>query len=124
AAAHDQRVRDGDFEAAICRRFPGGRFGPIKYFGKDSPIGYHNHGLVALLEQAQATVNPDEIDRIYRETWPIFQADLPMTFLPMGGTMGGASTVAHRRVRGLSGPCQADPTGCMEELWLEDGSPR
>ena len=116
--AHDQRVRDGDFEAAIFRRFPGGRFGPIKYFGKDSPVGYHNARLVALLEQAQGTINPDEIDRIYRETWPVFQADQPMTFLPTGL----ASTVAHRRVRGLSGPCQADPTGCMEELWLEDGS--
>lgn len=40
-----------------------------------------------------------------------------MTFLLPGG---GLSTVAHRRVRGLDGPCQADPTGCMEELWLED----
>ena len=116
ATAHDQRVKNGDFEAAIYRRFPGGRFGPIEYFGKDSPIGYHNPRLVALLEQAQATMNPDEIDRIYRETWPIFQADLPMTFHPVAG----ASTVAHRRVRGLSGPCQ-DPTECMEELWLEDG---
>ncbi len=114
--AHDQRVRDGDFEAAIFRRFPGGRFGPIEYFGNDSPIGYHNPRLVALLDQAQATINPDEIDRIYRETWPIFQADQPMTFLPWGG----ADTVAHRRVRGLSGPCQADPTGCMEDLWLEN----
>ncbi|MGH2360188.1 MAG: ABC transporter substrate-binding protein, partial [bacterium] len=120
ADAHDQRVRVGDFEAAIFRRFPGGRFGPITYFGKDSPIGYHNARLVALLEQAQATINPDEIDRIYRETWPIFQADQPMTLLPRGG----ASTVAHRRVRGLSGPCQADPTGCMGDLWLEDRSGR
>ncbi len=117
AGAHDQRVRDGDFEAAIFRRFPGGRFGPIEYFGKDSPISYHNPRLVALLEQAEATVNPDEIDRIYRETWPIFQADQPMTFHPVAG----ASTVAHRRVRGLSGLCQ-DPTECMENLWLEEES--
>ena len=115
-SAHGQRVRDGDFEAAIFRRFPGGRFGPIEYFGKDSPIGYHNARLVALLELAQDTFNPDEIDRIYRETWPIFQADQPMTFLPRGG----ASTVAHRRVRGISGACEGDPTECMEDLWLED----
>ncbi|HUP01183.1 MAG TPA: ABC transporter substrate-binding protein [Gemmatimonadota bacterium] len=120
AAAHDERVRDGDFEAAIFRRFPGGRFGPIKYFGKDSPIGYHNPQLVALLEHAQRTIDPDEVDRLYRETWPIFQADQPMTFHPVPGM----STVAHRRVRGLSGPCQADPTECMEELWLEDRSDR
>jgi peptide/nickel transport system substrate-binding protein len=117
ATAHDQRVRDGDFEAAIFRRFPGGRFGPTKYFGKGSPIGYHNPRLVALFEQAQTAINPDEIDRIYRETWPIFQADQPMTFLLPGGI---GSTVATRRVHGLSGPCQADPTGCMEKLWLED----
>lgn len=99
----------------MFRRFPGGRFGPIQYFGKNSPIGYHNPRLVALLEQAEATVNPDEIDRIYRETWPIFQADQPMTFHPSAG----ASTVAHRRVHGLSGLCQ-DPTECIERLWLEE----
>lgn len=112
------RITAGDFDAAIFRRFPGGRFGPITYFGKDSPIGYHNPRLVALLEEAEATVNPDEIDRIYRETWPIFQADLPMTFIQPAV----ASTVAHRRVRGLSGPWCIDPTGCMEDLWLEDTS--
>ena len=47
---------------------------------------------------------------------PIFQADLPMTFLDPYVEI----TVAHRRVRGLSSPYRADPTENMDDLWLED----
>ncbi len=75
-----------------------------------------NPRVIELLERAGATMNPDEIDRIYREIWPIFQADLPITGLyPTLWT-----TVAHRRVRGLSSPYRADPGWYMDELWLEE----
>ena len=81
-----------------------------------SPIGYLNPKVTALLKQLRVTFNPNEEDRIYRALWPIFQADLPITFLyPLV-----EPTVAHRRVRGLSSPWRADPVWHMEDLWLED----
>ncbi len=72
--------------------------------------------IIELLKAAQATMNPDEIDRIYRELWPIFQADLPIT----GIHPWVYTTVAHRRVRGLSTPHRASPFHGIDDLWLED----
>ena len=44
------------------------------------------------------------------------QTDLPMTFVcPLVET-----TIAHRRVRGLSSPYRTEPVQHMEDLWLED----
>ncbi len=61
-------------------------------------------------------MNPDEIDRIYRELWPIFQADLPITGIyPLIHT-----TVAHRRIRGLSTPYRASLFQAIDEVWLEN----
>ena len=61
-------------------------------------------------------MNPDEYDRIYRELWPIFQADVPARFL----FQYNDGTAAHRRLRALSSPYWADPVEHMEDLWLED----
>jgi len=116
--AERQRVRAGDFDAAIVIMPEDGPFGPLAFFGENSLIGYNNPTVIALLNKAQATANPQEIDRIHRELAPIFQADLPMTFLyPAVYT-----TVAHRRVRGLSSPWRVDPVRYMEDLWLEEES--
>ncbi len=114
-----QRVRAGAFDAAIVIMSSGeGPFGDLAFFGEGSLIGYANPKVIDLLNQAQATVNPDEEDRIYRELTPIFQADLPVTFL----YPSVYATVAHRRVRGLSSPYRVEPfRGFMDELWLEDG---
>ncbi len=111
-----QRVKTGDFEAAISIIFPAGLVGQLAFFTENPLMGYTNPKFVALLQQAGETMSPDDINRIYRELWPIFQADLPMTLLcPFAST-----TVVHRRIRGLSGPYWADPVSHMEELWLED----
>lgn len=64
-------------------------------------------------------MDPDEIDRTYRELAPIFQAELPVTFL----APSVVTTIAHRRLRGLSGPFRASPVLHMDELWLERGVP-
>ncbi len=115
APAARARFRVGEFEAAIYTNNLSERGRPDLY-GEDSPFGYANPTVIDLLKGAQATMNPDEIDRIYRELWPIFQAELPATFLfPLVYT-----TVAHRRVRGLSTPYRAQPFHFMEHLWLED----
>ena len=61
-------------------------------------------------------MDPDEYDRIYKELWPIFQADWPATFL----FHASYATVADQRIRGLSTPWHADPVQYMDDLWLDD----
>ena len=74
-----------------------------------------NPRVVELLQVAAVTMNPQEIDSIYRQLQPVFHADLPFTGLyPTLWT-----SVTHRRLRGLSTPYRADPAWYMEELWIE-----
>ncbi|HYN81781.1 MAG TPA: peptide ABC transporter substrate-binding protein [Gemmatimonadaceae bacterium] len=117
-----RRIRAGEFDAAI-RTFDNelsGNFGQLKMFGLGSPIGYRNPRVRELLETAGRTLHPDSLDAIYRSLMPIFQADVPMTFL-YPGVMHAA---ARRRVRGLSSPYRAEPTVWMEHLWLERSTSR
>ncbi len=113
-----RRIRTGKFDATI-RTFGndlGGNFGQLKMFGRESPIGYENPRVWELLDAARGTHHPDSLDAIYRRLMPIFQADLPMTFL----YPGVLHVAARRRVRGLSSPDRAEPTVWMQHLWLED----
>ncbi len=109
------RFEEGEFEAALWTNELSMR-GQFDLYGEGSPFGYTNPRVIDLIKKAEATMNPDEHDRIYRALWPIFQEELPVTFLyPLVYT-----TVAHRRVRGLSTPYRAQPFHFMEHLWLED----
>ncbi len=109
------RMRATNFEAAIFDR-------PLEELGRyfadvqRSPIGYDNPKVSALFKELGATFNPDEEDRIYRALWPMFQADVPVTYL----FLEMSATVANRRVRGLSSPYWVDPVWHMENLWLEE----
>src|SRR5579863_1696633 len=113
------RVMAGDFEAAVTVITEGGPPGPLRFFGRSGYLGYDNPQVAGLLEQAQNTVSPEKLDRIYRELWAPFQSDLPATLLyPAVYT-----TVAHRRVRGLKSPYRVDPLrGNTEFLWLDNRS--
>ncbi len=114
--AERHRVLSGDFEAATFEIFPYGTFSHLAFFGETNPLGYHNSQVAELLNRAAATMDPVEIDRIYRQWWSLFQLDMPATFLyPAVYT-----TVASPRVRGLSSPYRAEPVWYMEDLWLED----
>lgn len=87
-----------------------------KYFGADSPLGYNNPEVIRLIDQAVATADPNEEDRIYRELMRIFRVEQPITYvLPLTLTY-----VVHRRVQGLSTPFRADPLKIMGDLWLKD----
>jgi peptide/nickel transport system substrate-binding protein len=111
-----ERVRAGDFDAAILPVFPAGGLSHSVYFGDESVLGYHNPTVSRLLSEAETTLSPVELDRIYAELMPIFLDDQPMTVLfPEVRT-----TVAHRSVRGLSSPYGAEPTWHAGELWLQD----
>jgi peptide/nickel transport system substrate-binding protein len=111
------RVREGEFEAALTFiwTYPG-MLGRRFRFGKGSPIGYRNAQVVQLIDRANVTRDPDELDRICRELTEIFRADVPVTWLfPSIRTF-----FVHRRIQGLSSPWRADPVKHMEDLWIEE----
>ncbi len=120
AGTQAAQIKSGDFDAAITivNEDVSGPFGQIAFFGEGSLISYHNPRVATLLKRAAAVFDPEESNRIYSELVSIFQNDLPATFLyPLVRT-----TVAHRRVRGMSSPYREDPVWYMEELWLEEES--
>jgi ABC-type transport system substrate-binding protein len=113
-----QRVTASQFEAAlfVANSSLDSPMGVLPFFGEESFIGYTNRDVIVLLNELQSTIDPNEIDRIHRQLAPIFEADLPVTFLyPNIGT-----SVASRRVQGLSTPFRADPVRYMDELWIEE----
>jgi peptide/nickel transport system substrate-binding protein len=113
-----ERVTGSQFEAAlfVANASLDSPMGVLPFFGEESFIGYANRDVIALLSELTRTIAPDEIDRIHRELAPIFEADLPVTYL----YPNVETSVASRRVRGLSTPFRADPLRYMDELWIEE----
>lgn len=114
-----QRLRARAFEAAIAQAWLGSY--TQKWGAVDSPLGYRNPAVVALMNRLLVTADPEGVDNIHRELTTIFRADLPATYLfPYVFTV-----IANRRIRGLNSPWRADPAAHMEDLWLDDrGSAR
>ncbi|MFQ5902764.1 MAG: ABC transporter substrate-binding protein, partial [Candidatus Binatia bacterium] len=109
------RLRTGDFEA-VFHRFFNETSGHLRTFGENSPLGYSNPRLIALLETAKITIDPDARDQLYQDIMKIFQEDMPLTFLfPQIQTF-----IAHRRLRGLQNPFWGGDLRHIEDLWLED----
>ncbi len=111
-----QRQRAKPFDALLFE-MPVNGWAAQRFFGPGSSIGYTNPRVALLLQRALDAVDPDDADRAYRELAPILQADLPVTFV----APSVLTTVAHRRLRGLSSPYRTSPLSHMDELWLEDG---
>jgi len=111
-----ERMKSGDFQAALARQNLGSAVARRQLFGEDSWLGYPNPRIPGLLDALEVSIDPVERDLIYGQLSSIFQEDLPATFLyPFVATI-----VAHRRVRGLESPFRADPVMHMEELWVDD----
>ena len=109
------RLEAGEFDAAFMVVQSGPHWYQ-RYFGADSPLGYSNPKVIKLIDQAIATADPNEEDRIYHALMGIFRAEQPITYLlPWTYTF-----LVHRRIQGLSTPFRADPLAIMEDLWLED----
>lgn len=110
------RLEAGEFEAVLSwlrvyetpwlKRFR---------LGEGPPIGYHNPEVVELIDRAAGTWVPEEEDSAYAELMEIFRRDLPVTFL----YASAGTSVAHRRLRGLSSPRRIDPVANMDELWVD-----
>lgn len=119
AAALAERVKRGDFSGAlfVVSNHIHGDDGHLALFGDSSILGFRSPAVAGALQRAARSFDPAEIDSLYRVTVPAFQAELPVTFLyPLVRT-----TIAHRRVRGLSSPWREDPLWYAGELWLEEG---
>ncbi len=72
--------------------------------------------MIRLLDMAILEMDPDKLDSIYKKIMPIFIEDMPMTFLfPQVFT-----SIAHRRIKGLSNQYRIDPIWSMEHLWIEE----
>ncbi len=108
-----KRLYDAEFEAVFYRVT---YMTHSHFFGASSLLGYRNPRVANLIDAIQASMNPAELDSIYRELMPILQADLPVTFLWPECWF----TIAHRRIRGLSSPHRVDPVWYMEHLWLAE----
>jgi len=109
------QMRSGQFGAALVPSSASG--GPV-LFGERSWIGYTNADAAALINRLETTLDPDARDAVYRELTAICRTDVPVTFLcPWVET-----TVAHRRLQGLSSPWRTDPLVHMDELWIDDRS--
>lgn len=81
--------------------------------------GYQNPVFSQSLKATQATFDPEERDRLYRQLGRMFQADVPLTLL----APYVPSTIATNRIRGLeNSPYRGDLTQCMDTLWLEEQS--
>ncbi|MGH7564575.1 MAG: ABC transporter substrate-binding protein [Gemmatimonadota bacterium] len=111
-----ERIRAGDFEAAVSTYDNNpGSLASIA-LGKGPPLGYRNQRVAELVALAAATSVPDERDGIYRELAAILREDLPITFLfPRVDVV-----IAQRRLRGLREPWRVDPAWHMEDLWIEE----
>ncbi len=112
------RMKASKFEAALTLQNASldSPKGVRVFFGEESIIGYANRDAIALLNELPSAIVPDEIDRIYRQLAPLFEADLPVTYL----YPDVQTSVATQRVRGLSSPFRTDPVRYMDELWLEE----
>lgn len=112
-AAVRDRLEDGDFEAAFHRVNAGTL---SQYLGADSPVGYENPEFAGLLSAWDAAWDPVERAGLYLRAADIFQRDVPATLL----LPSLQTTVAHRRIRGLSTPYRVFPIWFMDELWIDE----
>ena len=111
-----QRFKKGDFEALIKRFLNNLNVFELRsYFGENSYFGYKNEKLDSILNLIEDTGDINEIDRLYKELIPIFERDIPITFIcPVIQTH-----IVNSKVRGLENLFRSDPAKALEFLWIE-----
>jgi peptide/nickel transport system substrate-binding protein len=116
-----ERIDAGDFEAALADGLKGsGLLWTLAGSEPDwnSPIGYQNLSLPAIVTTLETSFHPGERRRAEQELQEIFRNDQPMS--PVVPNMGNASLVANRRVKGLSSPLLRFPEQAVDRLWIKD----
>jgi len=76
-----ERMKSGDFEAALTRQNLGANAVRRQLFGEGSWLGYGNPRVPGLLDTLEVSIDSVERDLIYGQLSYIFQEDLPATFL-------------------------------------------
>ena len=111
-----ERFREKAFDVILTRFDNSFNFRWIReYFGEDSKIGYQNKEMDSIINLIENTGNIEEIDRLAKELHPIFQKDLPITFiLPQVQTH-----IVRSNVKGLNNLYRTDPVWFLEYLWFE-----
>ena len=112
-----QQLETNDFEAIITR-FPNSESGVNRiktYFNKESQIGYYNREIDSIFNIIENTGDKNEIDRLYKQLVPIFEKEIPITFIvPQVQTH-----IVRSDIKGLSNLFNADPVWSLESLWIE-----
>ena len=86
-----------------------------EYLGDNSYLGYSNPVLNNLFDQMDATGDKNKIDSLYKETFSIFENDMPVTFiLPLVQTH-----IVNKNIKGLQNKVKPDPVWFLESLWIE-----
>lgn len=111
-----ERVRDGDYEAAITYFVSWMPHHLEPLFGRETAFGSSNPEAIELLDRLADLSVPEEIDAVFRQLQEIFQRELPFTFL----TLDVETFAAHRKVKGFSTPFRAEPAWHAEDLWIEE----
>ncbi|MCK5448282.1 MAG: hypothetical protein KAJ43_09060, partial [Gemmatimonadetes bacterium] len=112
-----QKFGEGDFDAAVGSAL-GVRSNPSSLLSgvPESIVGFESPELARLEAALDTTFLEENRDRIYREAWPLFRQAMPTTLLLPRFT----STIAHRKIRGVSGRDGATLLLHMDELWIEE----
>ena len=102
------RQDEGKFEAIYRGFMP---FGYGWGYG-----GYVNLEFDRLQKKIFSCTTMEELDNTAKKLWPIFQSDIPWTFLYPNVRFH----VAHRRIRGLKSPYRSNPGKYLDHLWIEE----
>jgi ABC-type transport system substrate-binding protein len=78
--------------------------------------GYDNPEFDRLLRGMFSFTNLEEFDNTAKKLWPIFQSDIPWTFLYPRVRFH----VVQKRIQGLKSPYRSDPAKYLEQLWIEE----
>jgi peptide/nickel transport system substrate-binding protein len=112
-----QRFGEGSFDAAIGSAL-GIRSSPSSLLSgvPESIVGFESPELARLEAVLDTSFLEENRDRIYREAWPTFRETMPATLL----LPTVVSTIAHRKIRGVSGRDGVTLLLHMDELWIEE----
>ena len=107
-SVHVGRLQEGKFDAIFRNVFP--------FDFAWASGGYVNPELERLQKITYRSTSIKKLESNLRKQWPIFQNDIPVTFLYPLVTFN----VTHSRIRGLKSPHRSDPAKFIESLWIEE----
>ena len=111
-----QRLKNKNYDALITRFLNDQRSSNFRdFFGVDSHTGYRNVKMDSIINLLENTGDINEIDSLYKELAPIFERDIPVTFLsPLVQTH-----IVNSKIKGLENLFRSDPVRYLRYLWIE-----